>query len=53
MNNKQFRALEDHLASSLKKALNNKPIDELKKLDWLSLNPDFHIEKSCQSRQAA
>ncbi len=53
MSNKQFSALEESLASSFKKVLSDKPLDELKKLDWLSLNPDFHIEKSRQSRRAA
>jgi len=53
MSNEQFRILEKHLAASLAEVLSDKPLDELKKLDWLSLNPDFHIEQDSKSRRVA
>jgi len=41
--------LEDSLKESFVNIFSDKPIEELRKLDWLSLNPDFHINKGVKN----
>jgi len=52
MNEQQYTELEIFFRDGLEKILTDKPIGELRKLDWFSLNADFYIEQDRQKKAA-
>jgi len=53
MKDNQLRKLEASFNKALHNTLGDKTPEELRQLDWFSLNPDFHIEQAKKKRQYA
>ncbi len=45
MNDLKLINLKNSLRNAFFEILNKKSVEELRKLDWTSLNPDFYIEQ--------
>ena len=52
MNNLDFDKFENAIHRTLKEYVLETPIEELRKLDWFSLNPDFYIEQDKHKKAA-
>ncbi|SHE20174.1 hypothetical protein [methanotrophic endosymbiont of Bathymodiolus puteoserpentis (Logatchev)] len=48
MKEKHLLELERHLTKAFTEILTTTSIHELRKIDWLSSNPDFYIEQDQQ-----
>lgn len=52
MKEEHLLELERHLTRTFTEFLTDTPIHELRKIDWLSLNPDFYITQDRQKQAA-